>query len=122
MQADTVMLAENSEVSVGTVASRLVAVAVMNWFGGTAVGKGTVKITLPFPSVVTFIAPMKLSPSPCPDGWTAVLAKNSNVNVVLDVLLRVPSMVVLVASLKAEVNSGKFCLLLPPVSPSFQFC
>ncbi len=53
--------AENSEVSL---LSWLVAVAVMNWPLGNATGKGTTKLTLPLPSVVSSEKPKKISPSP----------------------------------------------------------
>ena len=88
----------------------------MNRPTGIVVGNTTVKLALPLPSVVTLVKPRKVSPSPKPEGSQAELEKNSSTNWVLGVLLSVPSIVALPPT--AEVNTGKFCTLLAPVSPS----
>ena len=80
------MQAENSEV----LPAGSVAVAVTNWPPETEVGKVKLKLALQPPSVVTGMEPIKVFPSPLPEGSHAGLAKNSSVKVVLAVLLSVP--------------------------------
>lgn len=77
---------ENSEVS----PSGAVAVAVMIWPAAVG-GSGNVKsVALPRASVMIWIAPRNVPPSPLPLASHAVLAKNSTVNKVLAVLFRLP--------------------------------
>jgi hypothetical protein len=85
-----------------------VAVAVISRPDGNVIGKVTLKLVFPLPSVITVVEPIKVSPSPLPEGSQAALEKNSSENVVLAVLLSVPWMVVLPPELEAEVNTGKF--------------
>ena len=74
------------------------------------------KLALQLPSVVTAVEPTNVAP-PKPDGSLTVLEKNSIVKVVLGVLLRVPPMVV---PPENAFNTGKFCRLFAPVSPSHE--
>src|SRR5437764_8674176 len=97
----TVLHCENSDVLL----AGSVAVAVMTWT--TESGAGKLKLALQPASVVTVIEPMKVCPSPLPEGSQEVLAKNWTVNIVLAVLLSVPWTDVV----EAEVNTGKFCRL-----------
>ena len=53
------------------------------------------KLASALPFVVVVTKPMKFSPSPLPDGSQTALEKNSRVNVVAGVLLRLPATVVL---------------------------
>src|SRR5262249_35253999 len=85
---------ENWEVSlVG-----LVAVAVTNRSGSTPTPRTSVKAAMPLASVVTVAVPKNCSTSPKPDGLQTVLLKNSRLKVVAGVLVRVPTMVVLLPS------------------------
>jgi hypothetical protein len=86
----TATQAENSDV----VPLESVAVAVME-FPTAGPETGTLNDALPLPSVVTDIDPRKIAPSPNPLPLQDVLEKNSIVNVVLAVLLRLPVIVVL---------------------------
>ena len=95
-----------------------VAVAVTTAPPATITGKVTVMLAVQVPLVVTIAKPRKVCPSPLPDESHAALEKNSILNVVLAVLLRLPSMVVLPPPELAEVKVGKFWKLLGPVSPS----
>jgi hypothetical protein len=87
----TGLQAENGDV----VPLESVAVAVMTF---PTAGPATVKVNvgvLPVASVVTDVDPRKVAPSPFPLVLQAVLEKNSIVNVVLAVLVRLPVIVVL---------------------------
>src|SRR5947209_360992 len=75
-----------------------VAVAAMNWPGGTTRANVNVKVAVPKLLVVTVLDPKNCLPSPKPDGLLTGLAKNSNVNEVFGVLWSSPpTMVVLPA-------------------------
>jgi hypothetical protein len=63
---------ENSEV----LPFGLVAVAVKNLPDGSVAGSETVKLALQALSVTTVVEPMKLRPSPKPEGSCALLEKN----------------------------------------------
>src|SRR5260370_533280 len=84
-----------------------VAVAAMNWPGGTTTANVTVKLAVPWPLVVTVLDPRNCSPSPKPEGLLAGLAKNSSVKVVLGVLWSSPPTVVVLPFEIADVRTGK---------------
>jgi hypothetical protein len=82
----TVMHAENSEVLfVGSVA-----VATTKLPAGTLTGSVTFIVALPLASDVTLLKPRNVVPSPLPEASQTGLEKNSILNAVLAVLLRVP--------------------------------
>jgi hypothetical protein len=99
--------AENSDVSIGlSDSSSLVAVAVTNtWLGGTGNESGP-KLALQFPSVVTFVEPRKVCPSPKPDGSPSALEKNSRRNVVFETLSNVPESTTSPFEKEADVITG----------------
>src|SRR5690349_16276129 len=72
---------------------RSVAVAVTTVPAATA-GRLAVNAALPIPSVVTFVNPRNVAPSPKPEGSGAGLLKNSMRKVRSGVLLSTPSTVV----------------------------
>ena len=82
----TTLHAENSEVLLfGSVA-----VAVTTWPDCTVTGKVTLIVALQLASVGMSLKPMKVCPSPLPNGSHCTLSKNSTRNVVLGVLFKLP--------------------------------
>src|SRR5436190_13144969 len=93
--------AENSDVLfAGSVAVDVITL----WPLGTA--KLTPKLALPKKSVATMVKPMKVWPSPLPEGSQAALAKNSTRKFVIAVLLSVPEIVAFPATTAADVMTG----------------
>src|SRR6185295_8314236 len=84
----------------------------------TFVGTVMVKLALPLASVATAAKPIKVSPSPWPEGSQAVFEKNSRLKIVRGVLLSVPTIVVVAPEDETLVSTGKFCKRLPPSSGS----
>ena len=105
----TVTQAENSDVSIGAPpASSLVAVAATTmWPAGSGKLTGP-KVALQFPSVVTFVEPRNVWPSPNPDGSHDTLEKNSSRKLVFGTLFSVPEIVTIPPPNEADVITGKF--------------
>jgi len=82
----TTLHAENSEVLLfGSVA-----VAVTTWPDCTVTGKVTLIVALQLASVGMSLKPMKVCPSPLPNGSHCTLSKNSTRKVVLAALFKLP--------------------------------
>src|SRR5208337_5183512 len=96
------MSRENSDV----LPAGSVAVVVKNWPTRGGVDRGTEKLALPEPSVVTPVWPRYCWPSPKPEGSGAALAKNWTVKVALGVLLSAPERVVVPPDEAAAVRVG----------------
>ena len=80
------MQAENSDVLFD--GSEAVATTALP--AGTLTGSVTLMEALPLPSVMMFVKPRNVVPSPLPDGSQAEFEKNSIRNAVLAVLLSMP--------------------------------
>jgi hypothetical protein len=84
-------------------------VAVILWPAGTTTASTRVKGASPFASVVTVFSPRNVLP------WLPVgLEKKRMVKLSSGELLRIPSMVILVPVVVAEVRIGLFCSVLGP--------
>ena len=83
----------------------LVAVVKIIWPGATGNTIGP-SVPLHVASVVTFVNPRNVWPSPFPEGSHAALENNSTRNVVLAVLSKVPEIVTVFEAIGAEVISG----------------
>ena len=62
------------------------------------------KLALPEPFVLTCALPRKVCPSPKPEGSAVGLEKNSTVNLVLGVLVKLPRIVMLLPPISALVR------------------
>src|SRR5438270_10776329 len=98
----TVTHGENAEV----LFAGSVAVAVTTWPGTRPTGSVTLMFALQLPSVVTFVAPINVWPSPLPDGSQVGVEKNSMRNCLPAVLLSEPAIAVLMPELLVELNTG----------------
>src|SRR5688500_2285668 len=110
----TVLHAANSEV----LFEASVAVAVTTCPPVVTVPSVVLNEALPEAFVVIEAEPRKTWPSPLPDVSQAGFAKNSTENVALAVEFNVPCTFVVPPVLTTCVNTGKFCRLFDPVSPS----
>ena len=104
---------ENSDVPLAPVA-----VAVITRPAGMGAGTTTEKLPFPVAFVTTVARPTNVSPSPLPELSHTALEKSSTVKVEEIVLFKVPVIVVPLVRVRAEVITGKFCILFAPVSPS----
>ena len=93
-----------------------VAVPEMDWPSGSGVLGLNEKTAKPPASVWTEITPIRIWPSPKPEGSAVLLAKSWIVNVVFVVQSRVPPIVVEFGPAPADLRAGDACELFGPMS------